>query len=95
MDGYRQFKPQIDTRLIFSGRGQDRNKLIIMRTVNVALHHLSAGNEKSARRSDATLTANEVLTKMVWHDSIALVGSSACIKMMRGSVVMTLPRSGD
>ena len=52
-----------------------------MRTVDVALHHLSAGNEKSARRSDATLTANEVLTKTVWHDSIALVGSSACIKM--------------
>ena len=48
-----------------------------MYTVDVALHHLSAGNEKSAHRSDATLTANEVLTKMVWHDSIALVGSSA------------------
>ena len=77
MDGYRQFKPQIDTRLIFSGRGQDRNKLIIMHTVDVALYHLSAGNEKSARRSDATLTANEVLLKLVWHDSIALVGSSA------------------
>ena len=69
--------PRFDTRLIFSGRGQDRNKLIIMRTVDVALHHLSAGNEKSAHRSDATLTVNEVLTKMVWHDSIALVGSSA------------------
>ena len=81
MDGYRQFKPQIDTRLIFSGRGQDRNKLIIMRTVDIALYHLSAGNEKSARRSDATLTANEVLTKTVWRDSIALVDSSACIKM--------------
>ena len=77
MDGYRQFKHQIDTRLIFSGRGQDRNKLIIMHTVDVALYHLSAGNEKSAHRSDATLTANEVLTKMVWHDSITLVGSSA------------------
>ena len=87
--------PRFDTRLIFSGRGQDRNKLIVMHTVDVALHHLSAGNEKSARRSDATLTANEVLTKTVWHDSIALVDSSACIKMMRGSVVMTLPRSGD
>ena len=73
--------PRFDTRLIFSGRGQDRNKLIIMHTVDVALYHLSAGNEKSARRSDATLTANEVLTKTVWHDSIALVDSSACIKM--------------
>lgn len=30
LDGYRQFKPQIDTRLIFSGRGQDRNKLILV-----------------------------------------------------------------
>ncbi|MDD6075521.1 MAG: hypothetical protein PUB84_02045 [Bacteroidales bacterium] len=77
LEGYRQLKPRFDTRLILSGRGQDRNKLIVMHTVDVALHHLSAGNEKSARRSDATLTANEVLTKMVWHDSIALVGSSA------------------
>lgn len=57
--------PRFNTHLIFSGRGQDRNKLIVMYTVDVALHHLSAGNEKSARRSDATLTANEVLTKTV------------------------------
>ena len=85
----------LDSTRVSSSPEEDRNKLIVMHTVDVALHHLSAGNEKSARRSDATLTANEVLTKTVWHDSIALVGSSACIKMMRGSVVMTLPRSGD
>ena len=67
----------LDSTRVSSSPEEDRNKLIVMHTVDVALHHLSAGNEKSARRSDATLTANEVLTKMVWHDSIALVGSSA------------------
>ena len=33
---------RFDTRLIFSRRGKERNKLIVMRTVDVALYHLSA-----------------------------------------------------
>ena len=43
LDGYRQLMPRFDTRLIFSGRGQDRNKLIIMHTIDVALHHCPLG----------------------------------------------------